>query len=200
MYVQEYGPSCPQPNTGRTYISYLDSVRMLRTEPPEQRTTVYHALINGYIASARDRGFEHAHIWVAPPQAGDEYIFHCHPEDAKHGTRMMSMGKLREWCASHIPSACSPPSRLHPNLQFAACLTLTPIFYLHRYVHMLEAALKDGIVSAFDDIQEHVAHLASIRDFPLFEGDFFPDHLKVMLAPPAPSRGGGGASLSLIHI
>ena len=56
---------------------------------------------------------------------------------------------------------------------------------------MLEAALKDGIVSAFDDIQEHVAHLASIRDFPLFEGDFFPDHLKVMLAPPAPSRGGG---------
>ena len=32
--------------------------------------------------------------------------------------------------------------------------------------------------------------LASIRDFPLFEGDFFPDHLKVMLAPLPPSRSG----------
>ena len=67
-YVQEYGPACPQPNTNRTYISYLDSNRYLVTEPPDQRTPVYHALINGYLRNARDRGFEHAHIWVAPPQ------------------------------------------------------------------------------------------------------------------------------------
>ena len=51
--------------------------RMLRTSPPNQRTPVYHSIINGYLANARDRGFECAHIWVAPPQAGDEYIFHC---------------------------------------------------------------------------------------------------------------------------
>ena len=68
MYVQEYGPSCPQPNTNRTYISYLDSVRFLVTEPPNQRTPVYHAIINGYLRNARDRGFDYAHIWVAPPQ------------------------------------------------------------------------------------------------------------------------------------
>ena len=107
MFVQEYGPSCPQPNTGRTYISYLDSVRLLQTEPPNRRTPVYHAIINGYIASARARGFTHAHIWVAPPQPGDEYIFHCHPIDPRHGTRTMSMGKLREWYIAMLDEAVS---------------------------------------------------------------------------------------------
>ena len=97
MYVQEYGLSCPKPNTGLTYISYLDTTRHLVTTPAEKRTPVYHALINGYISSAKERGFTHCHIWVAPPQAGDEYVFHCHPVDPKHGTRAMSMGKLREW-------------------------------------------------------------------------------------------------------
>jgi len=59
MYVQEYGAHCPQPNTNRTYISYLDSVRNLRTGPPE-RTLVYHAIINGYLKHACARGFEYA--------------------------------------------------------------------------------------------------------------------------------------------
>ena len=155
MYVQEYGPACPEPNTGRTYISYLDSVRYLQTSPPDQRTPVYHAVINGYIADARERGFVHAHIWVAPPQAGDEYIFHCHPEDRRH-KGVMSMNKLREW-----------------------------------YVRMLDAAQADGVVKSYEDIQDHVQQLTSIRDFPLFEGDFFPDYMKSMpitaaAAPPPP--------------
>ena len=158
MYVQEYGPSCPQPNTNRTYISYLDSVRYLRTSPPEKRTPVYHSIINGYLKHARDRGFERAHIWVAPPQPGDEYIFHSHPPDARYGNRPMSMNKLREW-----------------------------------YVAMLDTAEKAGIVSNSVDIQEHVSHLTSIREFPLFEGDFFPDHLREMLTPPEEkSRGPPG--------
>jgi len=155
MYVQEYGPSCPQPNTNRTYISYLDSVRMITTNPPNQRKPVHHAIINGYLANARDRGFEHAHIWVAPPQPGDEYIFHCHPPDKVHGNRTMSMQKLREW-----------------------------------YITLLDYAQADGIVSSYDDIQNEVSHLTSIREFPLFEGDFFPDHVKTMLAPPAQPAAG----------
>ena len=155
MYVQEYGPECPAPNTNRAYISYLDSVRYLQTSPPEQRTLVYHAMVNGYLRSARDRGFDFAHIWVAPPQAaGDEYIFHSRPVDPRHGTRPMSMAKLRDW-----------------------------------YEKMLNYAVTDGIVSTYEDIQTHVEHLTSIRDFPLFEGDFFPDHLKTMLEPPpVPAR------------
>ena len=49
MYVQEYGAHCPQPNTNRTYVSYLDSVRWLRTSPQGKRSLVYHAIINGYL-------------------------------------------------------------------------------------------------------------------------------------------------------
>ena len=97
MYVQEYGAHCPQPNTNRTYVSYLDSVRWLRTEPKGQRSLVYHAIINGYLKHATARGFQYAHIWVAPPQAGDEYIFHCRPKDERHGNKPMSMSKLRTW-------------------------------------------------------------------------------------------------------
>ena len=52
MYVQEYGAHCPQPNTNRTYVSYLDSVRYLRSSPPDQRTLVYHAIVNGYLNQA----------------------------------------------------------------------------------------------------------------------------------------------------
>ena len=59
------------------------------------------------------------------------------------------------------------------------------------YLRMLHTASADGIVASFEDIQEHVSHLTSIRDFPLFEGDFFPDHLKTMLTPPPPTRGSG---------
>jgi len=105
MYVQEYGPACPQPNTNRTYISYLDSVRYLVTEPQGSRTAVYHAIVNAYLRNARDRGFEHAHIWVAPPQAGDEYIFHQRPVDPRHGTKPMSMTKLREWYEKMLDTA-----------------------------------------------------------------------------------------------
>ena len=170
MYVQEYGAHCPQPNTNRTYISYLDSVRYLRTEPPEQRTLVYHAIINGYLKHACARGFEYAHIWVAPPQAGDEYVFHCRPRDAKHGDRRMGMSKLRSW-----------------------------------YETMLQHATARGIVKDFTDIQSTIEHLTSIREFPMFEGDFFPEQLQQLITQPqAEGRGdprgdgrGGGAGPSL---
>ena len=152
MYVQEYGAHCPQPNTNRTYVSYLDSVRWLRTEPKGQRSLVYHAIINGYLKHATARGFQYAHIWVAPPQAGDEYIFHCRPKDERHGNKPMSMSKLRTW-----------------------------------YEAMLNRARELGVVEQFTDIYEHVEHLTSVRDFPVFEGDFFPDHLRELLQPHSPA-------------
>ena len=137
MYVQEYGAHCPKPNTNRTYISYLDSVRYLQTTPPDQRTLVYHGIINGYLRHACARGFEYAHIWVAPPQAGDEYIFHARPQDVRFGERLMGMSKLRGW-----------------------------------YEAMLRRAEASGIVTSFTDFQSQIEHITSIRDFPMFEGDF----------------------------
>jgi len=147
MYVQEYGAHCPQPNTNRTYISYLDSVRYLKTDPPDQRTLVYHSIINGYLKHAGALGYEHAHLWVEPPKSGDEYIFHCRPVDERHGTRPMSGAKLRQW-----------------------------------YERMLTRARETRIVRDFGDIQDEIVeHLTSIRDFPMFEGDFFPDHIAHLL-------------------
>ena len=36
--VQEYDADCPPPNTNRTYLSYVDSVRYLATTPPNARS------------------------------------------------------------------------------------------------------------------------------------------------------------------
>jgi len=159
--VQEYGAHCPPPNTNRVYISYLDSVRHLQTEPPNQRTLVFHAIINGYLKHAGALGYQHAHIWVEPPKAGDEYVFHCRPEDPRHGNKPMSGAKLRSW-----------------------------------YEAMLNRAKESAVVRSFGDIQDEIVeHLTSVRDFPMFEGDFFPEHISKLLedegsAPPT-TRGTG---------
>ena len=55
---------------------------------------------------------------------------------------------------------------------------------------MLDRAVDDHIVTSYEDIQDHVSQLTSIREFPLFDGDFFPDHLRTMLAPPPPAARG----------
>eukprot|EP00900_Chrysochromulina_parva_P002486 jgi/Chrpa1/12238/Chrysochromulina_OHIO_Genome00004985-RA len=94
MYTQEYGDACPEPNTRRVYISYVDSVKYLRTEPAGHRSTVYRALLAAYLASCRRRGFRHIHLWVEPPRAGDEYIFFARPPDER---RPMKREKLRSW-------------------------------------------------------------------------------------------------------
>ena len=95
MYVQEYGSDCPEPNTNRVYISYLDSVRYFVSSPEGQRTTVYHSMLINYLAYARELGFTHAHIWVSPPKQGDDYIFYAHPESMV--SKRMGLLKLKEW-------------------------------------------------------------------------------------------------------
>ena len=50
---QEYGAACPQPNTRRVYISYVDSVKYFESSPPGHRSTVYRALLCAYTAAHR---------------------------------------------------------------------------------------------------------------------------------------------------
>ena len=77
MYVQEYGPDCPEPNRNRVYISYLDSVRYFQSTPDGHRTSVYHSILLHYLDYTKRAGYEHAHIWVSPPKQGDDYIFYA---------------------------------------------------------------------------------------------------------------------------
>ena len=52
------------------------------------------------------------------------------------------------------------------------------------YESMLKRAQEAGIVREFGDIQEEIVdHLTSIRDLPMFEGDFFPEHVLRQVLP-----------------
>lgn len=149
MYVQEYGSECPQPNTNRVYISYLDSVRYFEcamldgSEPPrgKHRTTVYHSFLLAYMEYIRDHGFTHVHIWVEPPKQFDEYIFFARPIEDRYtdANNTMKREKLRLW-----------------------------------YLQMLEKAQAKGIVMREEGIQSlHDAFMdiKSAREIPLFKGD-----------------------------
>ena len=46
-FVQEYGSECPQPNTRRVYVAYLDSVHFFK--PRHFRTSVYHEILLGKV-------------------------------------------------------------------------------------------------------------------------------------------------------
>ena len=47
----------------------------------------------GYLDYVKQRGYVYAHIWACPPHEGDDYIFHCHPENQK----TPKPKRLQEW-------------------------------------------------------------------------------------------------------
>jgi len=83
MYVQEYdGERNTNSNQQkRVYIAYIDSVEHLR--PRRLRTTIYHEILVAYIATARARRFEFAHIWSCPPTRGNSFVFWAHPSSQR---------------------------------------------------------------------------------------------------------------------
>lgn len=99
LYVQEYGSECPQPNTRRVYIAYLDSVYYF--QPRQYRTDVYHEILLGYLMFAKKNHFSMAHIWSCPPGEGDDYIFHMHPPDQK----IPKERRLIEWYVNMLRKA-----------------------------------------------------------------------------------------------
>ena len=54
---------------------------------------------------------------------------------------------------------------------------------------MLSRAQSLGIVREVSSLQQHLDHLTSVRDFPLFDGDFLPDKLPTII-----ERASGGAA------
>lgn len=139
MYVQEYGSDCPEPNTNRVYISYLDSVRYFKSHPEGHRTTVYHSILVSYLAYARQLGFTHAHIWVSPPKQGDDYIFYAHPVRC-HLQRMSSLVRILH--RVNCPQETMISKRM-------GLLKLK-----EWYEKMLEVAKSRRIVVDYQDMQE----------------------------------------------
>jgi len=92
MYVQEYdgddevdADSDVINQKKRVYIAYLDSVEHFR--PRSCRTEVYHEVLVAYLATARARGYENAHIWACPPIRGNSFIFFSRPSSQKTPNR-----------------------------------------------------------------------------------------------------------------
>lgn len=96
LYVEEFNDKCPQPNTRRTYISYLDSVKFLT--PSFYRTRVYQEILVAYMDYCKRLGYCATHIWACPPLGGDDYILHIHPPEQK----IPRDDRLRKWYESMI--------------------------------------------------------------------------------------------------
>lgn len=91
LYVQEYGPDSLDPNAGRVYVSYLDSVNYF--QPKKLRTLMHQHVMLGFLEDCKNRGFHTCHIWSCPPLKGDDYIFFCKPENQK----IPKSARLRQW-------------------------------------------------------------------------------------------------------
>ncbi|KDO33592.1 hypothetical protein SPRG_19224 [Saprolegnia parasitica CBS 223.65] len=99
LYVQEYGEQCAEPNRGRVYISYLDSVAYF--QPKKFRVLMHQQVILGFLDDAKMRGYHTAHIWSCPPLKGDDYIFFCKPENQK----IPKAARLRSWYSKLLQGA-----------------------------------------------------------------------------------------------
>lgn len=91
MYVHEYEEDKSSNQKKRVYIGYIDSVEYFR--PQELRTYMYHEIVTSYLATARARGFECAHIWSCPPSRGNSFVFWAHPSVQRTPTK----DHLRSW-------------------------------------------------------------------------------------------------------
>lgn len=180
LYVQEYGQDCPEPNQNRVYVSYLDSVRYFESTPTNSRTTLYHALLVGYLEHARQRGFRKVHIWVEPPKLGDEYIFFARPVEER---RPMGREKLHQWYQRMVNKAIKAGIVEHSNglmdeFRGIHSICEIPCFHGDLWETTLPAILQgheNGIISEHDLLQQTFEEM-----------DKFEDHFMVatLKAPP----------------
>ncbi|KRX26775.1 CREB-binding protein, partial [Trichinella nelsoni] len=163
MFVQEYGSSCPPPNSRQIYIAYLDSVKYF--EPQNLRTTVYQEILLGYMEYAKSLGyrtstyftrkngtkmpyfnfrFMKVNIWACPSNRNNEYIFYCHPLEQK----IPNEKKLQEW-----------------------------------YKCLLDKGIMENIIVDYKEMYKHIqdSHFTSVTELPYFEGDWIPEMLESLI-------------------
>ncbi|KAG7267965.1 hypothetical protein CRUP_011927 [Coryphaenoides rupestris] len=97
MHVQEYGSECAFPNTSIHFF-----------KPRLLRTAVYHEILIGYLEYVKKLGYVMGHIWACPPSEGDDYIFHCHPDDQK----IPKPKRLQEWYRKMLDKAFASGSSM----------------------------------------------------------------------------------------
>ena len=158
MYVQEYSGAKDEFDSlsdkmnsvqeKRVYIAYLDSVEHFR--PRTCRTAVYQEVLTAYLASARLRGYETAHIWACPPSRGNSFVFWNHPA----AQRTPNMERLTAWYHSALSRAMD-------------CGVVTDVKSLY------ESDFEEPLRRIDEVASENRVVSLEMRCPPLLEGDFW---------------------------
>jgi E1A/CREB-binding protein len=168
MHVQEYGQDCPEPNRGRVYVSYLDSVYFF--EPKAVRTLLYKDLLVGYVCH-----------FVRIDQSVAILVKRCvrrtrtrarartHTHTHTHTHRYLEFVKSCGFKYAHIwacPPAqgddyifhCHPPDQKVPK----------PKRLQDWYKDMLSMARSQKVIHRFTDMQQWVKdqNITHCRQFP----------------------------------
>lgn len=71
-----------------------------------------------YVFCVFSFSFLTAHIWACPPSEGDDYIFHCHPEEQK----IPKPKRLTEWYRKMLDTGKSPEYKVICDYRVSAFL------------------------------------------------------------------------------
>ncbi|EGT52567.1 hypothetical protein CAEBREN_19493 [Caenorhabditis brenneri] len=104
MMIREYGPNCHPAKAGEIGLEYLDSVQFF---DKQERSQIYHSILNSYFKCAKDRGFSVVKFWACPPLPTTEYLFLGHPKQQLNSTEPRLIQFYQDMIASgaHIYSA-----------------------------------------------------------------------------------------------
>lgn len=83
VYIIAYGNDAPLPWKGRAYISYVDSVPFFT--PAVYRSLAFQSMMVGIIKWLKENNYKSMHLWVAPPDRGQEYVWLARPHQRKEG-------------------------------------------------------------------------------------------------------------------
>ncbi|KRZ05667.1 CREB-binding protein [Trichinella zimbabwensis] len=163
MFVQEYGSSCPPPNSRQIYIAYLDSVKYF--EPQNLRTAVYQEILLGYMQYVKSLGFMKVNIWACPSNRNNEYIFYCHPLEQKIPNGKM----LQEWYKCLLDKGIMENiivdyKEIYKHIQDSRFTSVTELPYFEG--DWLPEMLESLIIKLKEDIQKSKTD-ASMTDGPI---------------------------------